>query len=634
MAATERPVSPVRALRDSFGDPRPPDISRKITACVACRKQKIKCHMRDSQPPCVRCKKRGLSCTVNRSLQMLLESDTSWKYSMEQKMKSLQSALGKIAKALPPDVLEKLDLDLTPEAETSPSAAEATLDTEPGEPPAEIVMDLDSSPGAFPGHHLSRPKPTAAPGAAARKDLVAAGIISAESAQTYFDTYKNRLDHFVYRILAEPDNASLERIRASSPLLTAAVCAVGALHLNSQDFDLCYKEFVSLSGAKIFSRDSTVDDVRALCIGAFWLSDLSWPLVGAAVRIATELQLHKSFFKALQGDRQQYLRTRLYLSVYACDHHFSVAYGRPPMTRECEVIRDVRKLLDCEHATEDDARLVSQVLRWSFCSNVYDTFGADVERPFSDSQIPQLRRFIISLDSLRAEWGDRFIPNAHVGNYPRKGVGLQYHFAKLYLCSHVFRGGTLGDRAGRLATEDTAWEMDEIANFAVLSAVSILRAVSSDTEIQSYLDGLPTYFHIMVAFAAVFLLKVSTKLSTSVQLDVKEIQRLMHTLVQALKKVTATMHPRHLLVSITKGIDGLLLRSGLAADDGPSSTNVASPRQGVQQALPDSDVWNGAEFNWSLDPAFDPNIMDEYDFLVSGDMSFDFNSFMDRPTES
>jgi hypothetical protein len=32
---------PVRALRDIFGDPKPPEITRKITACVACRKQKV-----------------------------------------------------------------------------------------------------------------------------------------------------------------------------------------------------------------------------------------------------------------------------------------------------------------------------------------------------------------------------------------------------------------------------------------------------------------------------------------------------------------------------------------------------------------------------------------------------------------
>lgn len=35
------PVRDVEALRDSFGDGKPPEISRKIKACVACRKQKV-----------------------------------------------------------------------------------------------------------------------------------------------------------------------------------------------------------------------------------------------------------------------------------------------------------------------------------------------------------------------------------------------------------------------------------------------------------------------------------------------------------------------------------------------------------------------------------------------------------------
>lgn len=82
----------VAALRESFGDGKPPEISRKITACVACRRQKvknkyqnvhvsladvlqIKCHMTNGKAPCTRCKKRSLPCTVNRSLQMLLEDD-------------------------------------------------------------------------------------------------------------------------------------------------------------------------------------------------------------------------------------------------------------------------------------------------------------------------------------------------------------------------------------------------------------------------------------------------------------------------------------------------------------------------------------------------------------------------------
>jgi hypothetical protein len=82
--------------------------------------------------------------------------------------------------------------------------------------------------------------------------------------------------------------------------------------------------------------------------------------IGTAVRIATEIQLHRSIFKALDGDRNHYLRTRLWYLVYVCDHHFSVAYGRPPMTRQCDAIRASLRFLDTEHAVEDDARLICE----------------------------------------------------------------------------------------------------------------------------------------------------------------------------------------------------------------------------------------------------------------------------------
>lgn len=48
-------------------------ITRKITACAACRKNKIRCDMPEEGPPCVRCHRRGLSCVLSRSLQSLLE---------------------------------------------------------------------------------------------------------------------------------------------------------------------------------------------------------------------------------------------------------------------------------------------------------------------------------------------------------------------------------------------------------------------------------------------------------------------------------------------------------------------------------------------------------------------------------
>lgn len=111
-------------------------------------------------------------------------------------------------------------------------------------------------------------------------NLISRGILSRHEAEELFQRYHERLDHLLYRILG--DHQRLETVLASSPLLTAAICTVAALHSQTFGhlFDKCYREFKQLVGATTFSRSHNVDDVRGLCIGAFWLHELSWSLAG------------------------------------------------------------------------------------------------------------------------------------------------------------------------------------------------------------------------------------------------------------------------------------------------------------------------------------------------------------------
>jgi hypothetical protein len=535
---------------------------------------------------------------------------------MEKKIQALQDEVGRITRHRP--VHTQHSTTTTIASDTASQDFVPSTDTDfQQEGQWNIHLNPKLGPGAVPGSYIAQTSTPTSP-AAPHQDLISKGIIKIGTAMQYFEKYHQWLDHFVYRILGDHNTVTFESTREASPLLIAAVCTIGALHSPSRvdDFNACRSEFVALSEKLSLAQTGDIADVRALCIGAFWLPDLSWSLAGAAVRLATELQLHKSFFKALHGDRQHYIRTRLYYHVYACDHHASIPFGRPPMTRECEAIREARKFLSCEFATEDDSRLVSQVCRWSVLSNIYDTFGVDVDRPLSDTEVPSLRKFNLALDSLRAEWIDKFIPNDHVGNYPRKGVGLQYHFAKLYLCSHAFRGA--GSQGFQSRSHEASMEVEEVANSAVLSALSILRSVLADTETQSFLDGLPTYFHVMITFAAVFLIKVSTRPSSYVRLDIQEVKRLVEDIGRALKRVTSSMHPRHLLVSIAKGIENMSQQISQIEEQAPSAINTAVPETTAR--VPEMDIWNG---NF----AFDPYFLGEYDFYTdpSMDVSLDFS---------
>lgn len=193
----------------------------------------------------------------------------------------------------------------------------------------EVRMDIESGPAAIPASIVSEVRtditPTIPP---MSLDFVTQGVVTLEQAQSLFDVYCHRLDHYLYRILG--DSISLKRIRGNSPLLLGAVCTVGALHSKSLGFlfEKCYHRFQELCATQTIAKESNLDDIRGLCIGAFWLHDISWTLVSQAVRIATQMQMHRGLQKSLRGDKQAYLQTRVYYLVYVCDHHFSIAYGQ------------------------------------------------------------------------------------------------------------------------------------------------------------------------------------------------------------------------------------------------------------------------------------------------------------------
>lgn len=157
----------------------------------------------------------------------------------------------------------------------------------------------------------------------------------------------------------------------------AAILTVTALHIptSAATFDACYKEFLSLISSSMFSRYHSVDDVRGLCIAAFWLSEVSWKLSGHAIRIATELNIHQSFSRALEGDPEHFQRARLWYMLYVCDHHFSIAYGRPPMIAESTQIREHELFLQSPFADALDARILSQVSLMQILTRVYERFS-------------------------------------------------------------------------------------------------------------------------------------------------------------------------------------------------------------------------------------------------------------------
>ncbi|KPI43658.1 Transcriptional activator of proteases prtT [Cyphellophora attinorum] len=528
-------------------------------------------------------------------------------------MSGLEAAITKVAEKIScPELLDLLRLEEFNESHTSlPEPEGATDQADPSLPIQDtheataqawqVVNDPKSGPAVIPSTVVSEVAThQTAPSADPRKDLICLGLIPAGAAEACFATYSHRLDHFVYRILDTPQ--SLSEIRQRSPLLTAAVCAVGALHVDSDHFAVCYREFTQLASSQMFSKKHSLDDIRALIVGAFWLHDISWTLIGAAVRIATEMRLHRCVVKPQVSSRDWYLQTRLFCLLFVCDHHFSVAYGRPPLTpRDFDYPTVADAFSRCAFATEDDSRLLSQVEIWSLSTKIYYMVGIDTDESLPKSSLPQLQRLSIAIDSWRADWSGRFLTSERIGNYPNQGVKLHYHFTKLYLCSHAFRGAH--DPASD--SYNISEELEDFANLAVHSATSILRHVVEDVEFQSFLNGLPAYYDTMIPFAVVFLLKVLAKDSPAVRVDRAGTYSLMERLSFTLESITAQMPKQHLLSSVASSLRNVVDSGRQSDKHTPQLTAMPGSAQSLENL---NDIHD-------FQPMYDANFITNFDFF-------------------
>lgn len=240
------------------------------------------------------------------------------------------------------------------------------------------------------------------------EDFISRGFVSVHEAEELFDYFSRFMNQLLWGgiILVHND---LTAARRGSSLLSAAVLTVAALHIPNKTKTLikCYDEFVSLVSSTSLTRYHTLDDVRALCIGAFWLSDLSWKLSGHAVRIATEMNLHQSFQKMTRGHSDQYERAQLWYLLYVCDHQFSIAYGRPPVIHEDQAIKNYETYLQSPSTVSGDTRLIAQVALFVILTDAYRMFGSDTEQALTEEDFVQLRVYNIAVEKWRLLWQPR-----------------------------------------------------------------------------------------------------------------------------------------------------------------------------------------------------------------------------------
>ncbi|OQU94481.1 Fungal Zn2-Cys6 binuclear cluster domain-containing protein [Cladophialophora immunda] len=572
-----------------------------------CKKHKVRCDQSPGQSSCARCKKYGYRCVSSNKLERIIEDDRDWKKEADTNIVQLQAAVTELLQqngmpplsSFPASLTELGDYDRLKAGFTAATAVKDSRDIRTRETSQEPTaeQELVSAPmrslfevtklrnirSDVPQHRIARTP---------EDDLISRGALPHHVARELFSFFDTTMNHILWGGIALI-HRDLESARRSSSLLCAAILAVAALHFPQGDeiFEFCYSEFVSLVSGSIIYRDHNLDDIRALCIGAFWLPDLSWKLSGVAVRIATELNLHQAFHKMQRGEPDQYERAQLWYLLYVCDHHYSIAYGRPPVIHDNAAIKGYESFLSTPLAGPADMRLMAQVALFITLTNAYHTFGSDGQQPLNE-------------EDFNTDQTDNSAPNPYVGTYPSKGVVLHYHFAKLQLNSLALRAIS--------PNHQFSLDRREAANSAIASAMSTMNLVLHEPDIRNAVARVTLFKHTMVAFAAVFLLKVVWSWnSASLNIDRRQVLELVQAVVDLLSGVQASR--RHLCRYIATGLSKMISRlkskplsqprhdadGAINISGGIDDDSYGSMSENVSDAL-------GFEDDWMLTSSIDP----------------------------
>ncbi|CAK7201567.1 hypothetical protein SEUCBS139899_004273 [Sporothrix eucalyptigena] len=619
-------VGSVRKPASALGSGKGP--GRKPRACAECKKQKMKCEVLPGELRCRHCSRRDLPCIlhegVQREIQRTLATatpslprDDSGKDDLDdlrreiQQLKASMESLVRHGFPHQPDTPTALPTS-HPVHTISPAATALTLSTREDNTHMAMTRENSVEPAAAAdGSHpssgeavavdepmgslyevtrlrnirSSRAKTVRPPRDGpddALDDFISKGVISETEAEQLYATFHTSLNHYLW-VGLEQTHPSFASVRKSSELLTATILTVTALHIpaRSGTFDRCYTAFLSLISSSMFSRYHSIDDVRGLCIAAFWLSEVSWKLSGHAIRIATELNIHQSFSRALDGDREHFLRARLWYMLYVCDHHFSIAYGRPPMMAESQQIREHELFLASPLADALDHRILSQVNLMQIMTRIYGRFSERRLPMLSESDLGDLRPFNLDIDQWRMRWHPRQATSRYIGTFPPKGIILYSYFAKLQLNSLAVKGVAM-DRGEGLSTE-----RKEFANMGISAASSILTFVLEEEDLRRALVGTPLYVHTMIAFASVFLLKMAAQGSRvmGLNIDAVYVAHLLRRMVELLQ--SSVTSDRHLLYHIAAGLDKMLAKMKMQLQPVTQTTTNSSTTSGAASSAGD-----------------------------------------------
>ena len=273
------------------------------------------------------------------------------------------------------------------------------------------------------------------------------------------------------------------------------------------------------------------------------------------------------------------------------------------MTRDWRSLKSPDTFLACGFSAPVDSALICQVNLWTLNRNAFECFGADVESTIVQQRIHELLNLNKAYDEWHSDQTPTLSSRSKSDPFPQYLSDLYYYSGKLYLLSHIFRGPSIPESSA--ARSDTAGMMIEEAFEAALSVVRCVAEPAND--LCASLARLPSYFHTMIAFASVCLIRISLHKQLVDQAKLEAALILLQQLPPVLRASCSSVAPDHLLLSIADSVERTINEwNRTNGGQVTPSNNDILPDFNLSFDAFDNDVFNwsflGDEYSWSLCP--------------------------------
>ncbi|KAH8106949.1 fungal-specific transcription factor domain-containing protein [Cristinia sonorae] len=398
--------------------------TRGSRACTVCRRLKMKCVGAENGPPCKRCQTGNHECIFEESNrgkrstkkhEILTRSLRKMERTLDTVLRSLGNpslAAGMLSRSPSPSPQAQSTQALL--ASPSPSPGQSHAPILPGSPKLHSLPDNSLNPlGLLAEASLANRR---AQQAAARSDSPVAtssadqagklgvasatyfkpgpmtilplrrliierqiqpemlSFVSTEEVVALFSIYYDKMN-FLCNLL-DPAFHTASLVCSRSPFLLTTICAIASrfytqrpeLHAKLSDISRKLAFSVPEKGYK------SVEIVQAYLLNTLWgcgpveryEQDRTWFLLGMAIRMATDLNLHRRITptsadtaEGKARDREVHNRERTWILCFCLDRSFSAQMGKPYTIKEDFIVRNASQWCRSPVAVQGDIALAA-----------------------------------------------------------------------------------------------------------------------------------------------------------------------------------------------------------------------------------------------------------------------------------